>query len=290
MAVPRLEAEIDRLYQLPLDQFTAARNALAKEGGAAVKQLVKPPLAAWAVNQLYWQERDEYDALVTAAEEERRAHAAVLAGRKADVRAAGRAHDAAVETALKAALALLERAEQPATDATRQAILTTLRALPADDPPGRLTRVLQPGGFEMLAGLSVGGRPRPPAPRKPEPEKPKKARPGKGERPDPKAVAQAREAVAAATRELRQAEHAARREEFDAARAAREAEKAVRRAEDARAAFEAARETLEEADAEVPPAERARESAGRRARQADAVLEQARARLDAAQAALKDLR
>ena len=50
-----LDEQTDRLYQLPLDQFTAARNALAKEAGsegASIKQLVKPPLAAWAVNQL----------------------------------------------------------------------------------------------------------------------------------------------------------------------------------------------------------------------------------------------
>ena len=33
MASPSLDTEIDRLYQLPLDEFTAARNALAKEAG-----------------------------------------------------------------------------------------------------------------------------------------------------------------------------------------------------------------------------------------------------------------
>ena len=45
--------EIDRLYELPLEEFTAARNALAKEtGDAALKQLKKPTVPAWAVNQL----------------------------------------------------------------------------------------------------------------------------------------------------------------------------------------------------------------------------------------------
>ena len=52
---------------------------------------------------------------------------------------------------------MLQEGGHPATDATRQAILTTLRALPSDEPAGRLTRALQPGGFEMLAGLSIGG-------------------------------------------------------------------------------------------------------------------------------------
>ncbi|MEP6594233.1 MAG: hypothetical protein ABJC51_11100, partial [Acidobacteriota bacterium] len=63
MAPRRLDAEIDRLYQLPPEEFTAARNALAKSAGteaAAIRQLAKPPLAAWAVNQVYWQQRDLY--------------------------------------------------------------------------------------------------------------------------------------------------------------------------------------------------------------------------------------
>ena len=61
MAARKIESEIDRLYQLAPDEFTAARNALAKSAGpdaAAVKRLTKPPIAAWAVNQVYWQHRD----------------------------------------------------------------------------------------------------------------------------------------------------------------------------------------------------------------------------------------
>src|SRR5262249_39932785 len=90
-----IDAEIDRLYQLPLEDFTAARNALAKSSGADgawIRGLVKPPVAAWAVNQLVWRHRDIFDALIRAAGEMRRAHAAVLAGRSGDVRAAGKAH------------------------------------------------------------------------------------------------------------------------------------------------------------------------------------------------------
>ena len=53
--VPPLDVEIDRLYQLPLDEFTDARNALAKaagKNGAKVRGLRKPPVAAWAINQV----------------------------------------------------------------------------------------------------------------------------------------------------------------------------------------------------------------------------------------------
>ena len=133
-----------------------ARNALARSAGkdgAAIKALTKPPLAAWAVNQLFWQDRDHYDALIEAANEMRRTHKAVIEGKRGDLRTAGREHDAALDAALKSSLALVKDAGNPVTEATRQAILNTLRALPANEPPGRLTRALAPGGFEMLAGV-----------------------------------------------------------------------------------------------------------------------------------------
>src|SRR5437764_3474837 len=59
-AVSAAEEEIGRLYGLPLDEFTRGRDELARrvkqEGDAAlaaeVKQLRKPSLPAWVVNQL----------------------------------------------------------------------------------------------------------------------------------------------------------------------------------------------------------------------------------------------
>src|ERR1041384_7509750 len=86
-----LDAEIDRLYQLPLDEFTAARNALAKQAGkegASVRTLAKPSIAAWAVNQLHWRDRATWNGLIEAAENARRAQHAVLAGKSTDIRAA----------------------------------------------------------------------------------------------------------------------------------------------------------------------------------------------------------
>ncbi len=47
-----MDDQIVQLYQLPLDQFTTARNALAKGAGprsAEIKGLEKPNAAAWAV-------------------------------------------------------------------------------------------------------------------------------------------------------------------------------------------------------------------------------------------------
>jgi hypothetical protein len=292
MATPSrtLEAEIDRLYQVPLDEFTSARNALAKEAGpdaSRVKALVKPPVAAWAVNQLFWQNRDAWDALIAAADNARRAHKAVLSGRSGDVRAASKVHDDAVEASLKETLALLTKAGHPVTDATKQAIVTTLRALPGDESPGRLTRVLQPGGFEALAGLSIA-RGSAAAPPKPAPVR--RAAPATtASRPkvDAKALTRAREAAASAARALRDAEQAARREEFEIARAAREEERAEKAVEESRDALARAKTDLAEAEAALVTATRRREAAEARAKDVKHELTGARTRAAAADADLK---
>ena len=135
MASRALDPQIDRLYQLPLDEFTAARNALAKEAGpdaASVRSLSKPPVAAWAVNQLFWHNRKVWDELIGAADKARQAHKAVLSGKTGDVRSLTAAHNEAIEAALKTTIDLLTEAGHPETDSTRQAIVTTLRALPSD--------------------------------------------------------------------------------------------------------------------------------------------------------------
>lgn len=315
------EARIDGLYQLPLDEFTSARNALAKElgkEGAGVKTLTKPPAAAWAINQVFWQRRPVHDALVAAATGVRSAHAAVMAGQRADLRAAGAAHDEAIEAALKAALDVLARAGQPASDATKQAVATTLRALPtAAEPAGRLSRTLQPGGFEMLAGLPAGGTAVAFPPRaKPAPAtvggsgaagKTAGHAPGqtkkrgevetreeaaarrKEEAERNKAIASAREAVAAAAKAERAAEQEARRAEFDAAKSARDVERAQAQRDAAQAALEAAQTAADEAEAELTEATRKRDGDARRGREHAAALAKARVKLEAAQAELARL-
>lgn len=300
----RIDDEIDRLFQLPLSEFTGERNALAKRAGpqaAAIKSLSKPPIAAWAVNQLYWQKREIYDALIEAAETLRATHAAVMAGRRGDLRAAGKEHDEAIERALKATLVILGEAGHPVTDASRQAIAQTLRALPAADPPGRLTRALQPGGFEALAGMTGGGgRARTPARvvQTPRPAAASKQPASKDEREDRKArevrkeeaaLAKAREEAAVANRELRQAEQTQRRAEFESARAERASHKAGERVAAARANLEAARAELEEADAEATRVERQKQAAQRAVEAAERDLAAAKKRAAAAETQLERL-
>jgi hypothetical protein len=281
-----LEAAIDRLYQLPPGEFVAARNALARQAGAegaAIRQVSKPALAAWAVNQLYWHQRAVYQELVERAGDLRATHAAAARGRAADLRGAGRAHDDAVALALKRALDLLGGAGLPVTDATRQAIATTLRGLPADEPAGRLTRPIEPRGFGMLAAAGAG-RVRAPGPAGREPRGLRAtARPDAKRSAEQEArLASARAAEEAAVRATREAEQAVRRDQFDAARTAREAERCDRRVQQAREALDEARTALEAAEGAATAARQAHDAAQSRLAQSTDQLAEARDRETAA--------
>ena len=158
------------LYQVPLGEFTAARNALAKRlgpAGADVRTLEKPHAAAWAVNQLYWQRRPTYEALIRTANAMRQMHAQMLSGRKADVAKAEAEHREAVRAATQAIRELTQAAGESVSGATMEAVSETLQALPSDDAPGRLTRPLKPLGFGVLMTIGVKGSPGVPGSRGP---------------------------------------------------------------------------------------------------------------------------
>jgi len=157
---PSIEQEIDRLYQLPLSEFTPARNALAKQpkvDRAAIGKLQKPSVPAWVINQLYWHRRGAYDAVLRASEQVRSAQAAMIEGRRADSAAAEAAHSAALKAATQHVRQLLSDAGEQASPATMTAVSETLQALPSSEPPGRLTRPLKPMGFEALTRLLAPG-------------------------------------------------------------------------------------------------------------------------------------
>jgi hypothetical protein len=160
--VSALDDKIDDLYRQPLDDFVRARNALAKtlSGGDAsrVKALPKPTVVAWAANQVYWQARRAYDALMTSGERLRKAQIAVLQGKAADIRGANEDHRRAVSAAVAEAERLAATAgSKPSPDAlTRTFEALSLTPHPPD-PPGRLAEPLQPAGFEALAGITPAG-------------------------------------------------------------------------------------------------------------------------------------
>jgi hypothetical protein len=161
-----VEREIDRLYGLPLEEFTAARNdlakSLAKDGdkaaAAQVKALEKPTAAAWAMNQL--QRRDEVGMkrLLSAADKLRDVQTGAKAG---NLREATQTHYDAVEALVAAARRLLgDAVTDPVLNRLGPALLNgsvdpdareRLRA-------GRMVREPEATGFDAFAGVSIAPR------------------------------------------------------------------------------------------------------------------------------------
>jgi len=152
---------VDALFALPLDEFVAGRNALAKqlradgdrEGARRVAALRKPAAAAWVVNQLARTAPAETAALLEAGQRVAEAQAGALRG-------AGSAplRDAAADER-EALRHLLDRARPLVrNDQQLHRVADTLRAA-ATDPAvaelvtgGRLTAEPQPSGFGGLDG------------------------------------------------------------------------------------------------------------------------------------------
>jgi hypothetical protein len=167
--------DIDALFQLPPDQFTAARNDLAarlKAAGkpdeaARVKGLAKPPLSAWVVNQLFWRQKKSFDRLMTAGERLRNAQASQLkgggakggGGKGSDLREPLEARRLALGELSKDAASLLRESGHAASPDLMRKISTTLEALatfanhPSAPQAGHLTADIAAPGFEALAAL-----------------------------------------------------------------------------------------------------------------------------------------
>jgi hypothetical protein len=154
--------ETDRLYELPLEAFTAARNALAKEtGDASVKQLKKPTVPAWAVNQLARRREVDLRRLLRAGEKLEAAQKEALRGgsQSAFERARGDERDA-VRRLRTAAAEVLREGGHPASDASLERIVQTLYAGAATEEgraalrAGRLADDIEPQGFDAFAAMA----------------------------------------------------------------------------------------------------------------------------------------
>jgi hypothetical protein len=155
----------DELFGLPPEEFVAARDELARrlrregdaEAAKRVKALRRPPLSAWAVNQLARGQGPGLEGLLAAGERLRAAHQAALAGKgAAELRAAAKAEREAVAGLVRDAMALLGEAGHATTDATRDRVAATLHAAAASPRAaglvrtGRLTADLDPSGFDTV--------------------------------------------------------------------------------------------------------------------------------------------
>jgi hypothetical protein len=144
---------VETLYRAPFGDFVAERKRLAAElkaagdqqGATRLGKLARPPVSAWAVNQLWWRERDAFDALVDAA-----------ARVKAREREGSTRHREALAELREKASLLLQAAGNAATEPTLRRIATTLSAIAAaagsfaPDAPGALSSDRDPPGFEAF--------------------------------------------------------------------------------------------------------------------------------------------
>ena len=167
-----VDEELDALFGLPLDEFTSARNDLAKrlrasdaEAAETVRTLPKPTISAWTINRLSREDRDGVTALLEAGAALREAQGRLLAGDDASepLRDAAARERNAVAGLTERAKAVLGEAGRAATQGTLDRIAATLRAAAVSDEgrklveSGRLTTDLESSGFDLLAASEVPG-------------------------------------------------------------------------------------------------------------------------------------
>jgi len=228
------------LYGLPLDEFTAARNKLAKEAkDKGIAKLKKPSTAAWALNQAARSQKGDVGRFLHAAERVRqgggRAALDDLRTAEADVRRAALKHT---------------------TDTQLAAVNDLLAAAAADPEVGDVLRAGTLTGDEQAGttglGVPIGGH-RPPGRRA---ARAKDAKDAKDKAPPRDEVADAREARDARRREqARQAadkaRHEAKEADAHADRLAREAADAEDKAARLRKLADAARADADKAKAKA---------------------------------------
>jgi hypothetical protein len=312
MATDALTTAADELYDLVPEEFTAARNARAKELKAddreladQVSQLKKPSPAAWIVNRLVREHVDEVEELLDLGVELREAQAA---GDGKALTKIGSERRKLVSALLQQATELADAAGRSPSRAVLDEVEQTLIAGTVDEAAdaavrsGRLVRSLQAVGFEEVdvdGAVAGEASTRRPAKRR-EAATPKRkvgVRAGKSEE-DREAAARAeREERDAAARSARTQAEADLRDARDraeaAARALAEAEDLLHAAEwnadelrDERHDLEA---RLKELRTEILEAERDEREAERVRAKAATAVDRARDDVEAAEAALEQL-
>ena len=253
-----LEGALDELYAAPLDEFTAKRNALAKEltgsDAGIVKALKKPNVAAWALNQLAREHASDIEQLFDVTNALRVAQRRVLSGGKAsELRKAADERGKVVAQLSKKAAKILLDAGRAAPPTTMAAITDTLMAVGSSDEyadvvrKGRLTRELEPAPFVDVGGLTLV--------ESPDDEKVPER--------DLNALQQAREAVNEARAAVKAAKDAFKAANADALEKTREADETERRAKLAHEEAEFARRAADARRVEFEEAEQALETAQR---------------------------
>lgn len=234
MAEP-LVRESQKLYALPLSEFTAARNARAKalkpkdpELAAAVAALPKPSVAAGALNELVHEDPSEVRALVQSGKRLRQAQEAAVTGKKgADLNEAVAEHRGALDRVQR------DLRRRKLSGPTLEKATQTLRVASIDPDlwplleRGLLYEDLTASGFGLDPAL-VPARSKTPTPTpKPAATKPTPPKPDKAAE---KRKREARERLREAKAALAEAEKRARAAERELQRARDAVERAQERA------------------------------------------------------------
>ena len=279
--------EADDLYGLPLGEFTAARDALAKrlrgekrrEDADFVKGLKRPSVAAGAIN-LAVREHGA-DELLAAGEELRAAHGALLegSGDAAAVREATAREREAVRDLARLALG------DDASGATEEKVRATLHAASVDDEvrelleAGRLEREAE-AGVDAMALMAASAAP------KKKGSKASAGSKGYGGRktsgrvrrpPRPAGSSSGGTKTSSGAKQSSGPSDAERRREAAAARAREAAEEAVAASEEADEVAEQARAALEEVEEEARKARAVVEDLEAQERQARRAVKEAEA-------------
>lgn len=175
MATDALTAAAEELYALVPEEFTAARNARAKEAkaddrelGERIAEFHKPSPAAWILNQLVREHPDAIDELLDLGTDLREAQAA---GDGKKLTGIGSERRALVSALLEQATGIADAADRSPSRAVLDEVEQTLIAATVDEAAGaalrtgRLVRSLQAVGFEdvdvdgAVAGAASTGLP-----------------------------------------------------------------------------------------------------------------------------------
>jgi hypothetical protein len=225
-----LDQALDELYGAAPDEFVATRTRLAKalkdegrtDDAATVAATRKPPLAAWALNELSRRNRRAVDLLLDAGHRLRDAQAAILRGEDRELFERARSDES------KAVAALLRDAEQllrergTASAAVVDQIRESLQAAAIGEEGrellarGRFTAPIRRQGFELVGELVPKGTTTPR----------KRARLPDQRKQDEEALREAKATLRTAEREARKAWELADRVRSEAEAARRDADKA----------------------------------------------------------------
>ncbi|MFG1626762.1 hypothetical protein [Kribbella sp. NPDC049227] len=153
-----VDAVAVELYGLTPEQFTAARNAAAKDGGdastgEAIKTLRKPTLAAWLANQLVRADPDGVNDLTELGEQLRQAHAS---GDGTQLRRLTPRRHSLVQRVVQTARDLAREQGRPVSEQITQRLTEALDAALVDPGAaqllrsGQLTSALRHVGFGVV--------------------------------------------------------------------------------------------------------------------------------------------